>query len=218
MKKKQKIGIFLCCFSFFILYPSQVEAEYFTHHTDWTSYCMQARDAEITDSEKKKWIAEGILDDKLVERSELFTNNFHESDVTQYWTKYTGHYFVDTGQLKAFQLTEGESAVDIPVTFYLDENDKGWNYITVTVKIMADDGTYGNGDEKKDQKYSDRTEILKFSDKIRKYVKPFCIWIFMGIIALISYGASLYSDYKVLKRYKQMKKEWEGEHGYGNDC
>lgn len=218
MKKKQKIGIFLCCFSFFILYPSQVKAEYFTNHMDWTSYCMQARDVQIADSERKKWIAEGTLDDNLVERSELFTNCFHASDTTQYWTKYTGDYFVDTGQLQVFQFPEGKSSVDVPVTFYLDKNDKGWNYITVTVKIMADDSTYRNSDEKSGQKYSNGNETYKLSEKIRKYVKPFVIWILMGIIALISYGASLYSDYRVLKRYKEKKMEWEREHGYGNDC
>ncbi|MDD2970435.1 MAG: hypothetical protein PHT21_12850 [Lachnospiraceae bacterium] len=207
MKRKQRIGIFLCCFSFFILYPVQVQAEYFTHHTDWTSYCMQARDVQITDRERKEWISEGTLDDNLVKRSELFTNRFHASDDTQYWTKYTGKYFVDTSQLEAFQFPKGENVCDVSVTFYLDEEDKGWNYITVMVRIVADESTYQNKDEKSSQTSFNKKETHQFSKETKKYVKPFMIWNLMGIIALISYGASLYSDFKVLKRYKEKKME-----------
>lgn len=46
---------------------------------------------------------------------------------------------------------------------------------------------------------------------VQKEGRLFLIWLAMTILAMLGYGGSLYSDFKVLRKYKQKREEREGK-------
>lgn len=117
--EKRKWLLFLTCVLLTLCIPSKVRAEYYENHVDRGNYCMQAKDVRITDAQRKAWLEEGILAKKLLEKSGVFTNQFHPSDSTKYWVEYDGSYEVDMQALEQLNIQD-KNVKAVPVIFYLD--------------------------------------------------------------------------------------------------
>ncbi|MEF9939104.1 MAG: hypothetical protein RR768_03145 [Clostridium sp.] len=175
---------------------------------------MQAKNIRITDAQRKNWMDTGTLQEKILEMSGVFVNQFHPSDSTRYWTEYNGNYEVELQALEGLQIQEGISSETVPVVFYMEENPD--ISITIKVEVTASQPPSVNGqdevksaesEQKKDtEQNASRTNVLRRNDRIRSW-----IWLIMTMVALTAYGCSLHSDFKVLRKYKRKRKEREGK-------
>lgn len=225
-----------CIFSLFCL-PSQVKADYYENHTDKGDFCMQAKDVSITDAQRIAWLSDGTLQERLLEKSGLFTNQFHPSDSTRYWTEYDGDYEIDIQALKGLEIPEGKEAKSVSVTFYLNGEEDIFITIDVEVRGLGEtmqnskredaSGTAYTDDIKQDEgnsiisgttgydkeKQSSKRDPMKSADanRTQKEGRHLFFWLVMIILALLGYGCSLYSDFKVLRKYKRKLKEREGK-------
>lgn len=194
---------------------------------------MQANAVQISDHDRKQWMSDGTLRERLVEMSELNVSQFHASNSTQYWSRYEGKYDADISQIETYTFTEGETSADISATIYIDAQDKEWNYIVIGVRIMADETTFKdkinsnspglpkraseaaeNNEERamKDTEKSGEFKPTGLKGKETGSGKMYPVWFAIAGIASAGFGCSLYSDFKVLRRYRQKKKEWEEGH------
>lgn len=232
--EKRKWLLFLTCVLLSLCIPSKVRAEYYENHVDRGNYCMQAKDVRITDAQRKAWLEKGILAKKLLEKSGVFTNQFHPSDSTKYWVEYDGSYEVDMQALEQLNIQD-KNIKAVPVIFYLDGEED--IYITIHVEVVASGqelpeiktgvtsaGMKGDTGQNIEEQSSitniekskgqgnRRSELLTKKEYTQlKEGYFFLIWLLMTLVALLGYGCSLYSDFKVLKKYKKKLKEREGK-------
>lgn len=237
---KKKHLLLLGCILLSVAFPNRVRADYYENHVDRGDYCMQAKDVCITDAQRAAWLADGTLKEKLQEKSGVFANQFHPSDSTRYWSEYEGSYEVDIEALKDLELQDGKASEIVPVTFYLVQGEGTFITIQVEVIAPEQTRTDGKGaalttppddNGKKDGKLNPdgntenetgrRQAILSSSGSthsgdtygqvVKKEGRLFLIWLVMTILAMLGYGGSLYSDFKVLRKYKQKREEREGK-------
>lgn len=125
---------------------STVKADYFEHHKDSQPYCMQAKDITMSDRQRREWIEDGILEEKLIEKSEIFVREFRESNSKEPWVRYEGGYEVDAGRVEDIDFADGREQKNDEVVFYLQKEDNKEFFITVTVNVTAE-GAYREAEE-----------------------------------------------------------------------
>lgn len=199
------------CISLVFSMQIQVRAEYYDHHIDVGDYCIQAKDVQITDTQRQLWMEKGTLQENILKKSGIIINKFHPSDSTNYWTTYKGGYDVDIHALEEMTLQEPSKTVQVTL-FLEDEKDAK---ITVDIEVLPD------GDElnvKKDGTFQKGQEPLpdagglgtKAENDLQREEYQFWVWVFLTSVATIGFGYSLYSDFKVLRKYHRKKQEIEG--------
>lgn len=185
---------------------------------------MQAKDVRITEAERKAWIKDGILQEKILEKSGLFVNQFHPGDAARYWTAYEGGYQADIQALEALHIQEGHCLETVPVTFYLKNQDS--ISVTINVEVSSTDqeqeteevqenklpepGETGDaGKQQTVSKESGKAASDRGKTDTRKAERVVLFWVYMAVLALLGFGCSLYSDFKVLRKYRQKRKKRE---------
>lgn len=249
MRKKKRF-IFFTCILLSVCFSSPVHAEYYENHVDRGDYCMQAKDICITDTQMETWLKDGILQEKLLEMSRIFTNQFHPSDSTRYWTEYTGDYEMDIKALEHLEIPVGKTEKIVPINIHLLEKES--IYVTVHVKVMGtkqglpeqkNENTVGSMDE--DDTHGREKELhaadsIEDAEEVQEKQQPsaeaeiispknkegpakdreshmFYVWLLMTFLALFGYGRGLYSDFKVLKKYKKKLEQREERQLYDDN-
>lgn len=201
---KKKHLVLLSCILLFLSFPYQVRAEYYENHVDRGNYCMQARNVRITEEQRIAWLKDGTLQERIIEKSGVFTNCFHPSDSTKYWTEYDGDYEVD---MQALMHMDTKSKAMVPVTFYL--TGKKQISITINVEVTASEVT---AHRKKETGVTIQTDTAGRQElDVQKQWRLLLIGLTLTILAILGFGNSLYSDFRVLKKYRQKQQEGEKE-------
>lgn len=237
---KKKWLLVMACILLSICFPNRVRAEYYENHVDRGDYCMQAKDVRITEAQRQAWIKDGTLQEKIQELSGVFVNQFHPSDSTRYWTAYDGGYEADLQALEELKLAKEKTAEIVRITFYLTENSGIFITIHVMVLSSEQEiPSQEEAGEAVQMDNTGQKEKELLSDEITEYEKEkgksvstepgninpksglkhdiqkegylYLVWLIMTIMALLGYGNSLYSDFKVLKKYKRKLEEREGK-------
>ncbi|SHK87134.1 hypothetical protein [Hespellia stercorisuis] len=206
MGKKKQLLIPVCIL-FLLCIPSQVRADYFENHVDRGDYCMQAKDIRITDAQRKNWMHAGTLQEKLLELSGVFVNQFHPSDSTQYWTEYDGSIEVDMQALEGLQMQDGNPSKTVPVVFYIEGNEDVSITIHVEVTASEQQSTNSTGESDVSENIPRKNKEQNGTSGTDRTRTGF--WLFITIVSVMGYGYSLHSDFKVLRKYKRLK-ESEG--------
>ena len=206
--KKKGIGMAVACILGITLAGAGIaKADYYEHHIDWQGYCMQAKDVTVTEEQKEEWVQDGVIEEKFTEESQLLTREFRESNWKEPWLTYEGTYYVDIGELNAMRLEAGETSKETSVTFYIDENDKDKNYISVNVKLISEAGESGSKGEAESEKILGGIALTS-SNVLNMFTAANIV---LTMTALAGFSISIYSDFKVLYRYKLMlRKRREG--------
>lgn len=123
-----------------------VKADYFEHHKDCQPYCIQAKDIVLEDWQRQEWIQDGVLEEMLIERSEIFVREFRESNSKEPWMRYEGGYDVDAKGVKEIDFRDGSEQKTAEVIFYLQKENSKEFFISVTVDVIAK-GTYTGSEE-----------------------------------------------------------------------
>lgn len=214
---KKKIRLLLCCFFLMatVLSPSAVYAGYYENHKDWDEYCMQARDVKIGQMELEEIVRNNNLSATLIERSELFVNEFQKENATEYWKEYAGNYQVDYEELEP--LITSETLGTAQVTFYMDGSDKSQNYLSIQVEVVADNEVASQMPESQGP-VQEGTDTSGLGESLETFAKPQGVQNNShsdqekGIVKLLlstcvlsfgGYGCAIYSDLKVLRKYRK---------------